>query len=506
MSILGLDVGTTGVKAVAFREDGSCLATAYREYNLISPRPGHLELSPNQVLAAVTQATTEIGAVTRDDPIRSLACSTLGEAAAPIGADGNVTGGAIVGFDSRGAEEFEELLGHLSRDEIFAITGHGANSSHTLLKILWLRKHQPETFAKTARFLCFGEFVMHSLGIEPRAEPSIAARTLAFDIHKREWSARILAAADLSPDLFARPAPSGTSVGEVSAAASRTFGLPEGAVIATGLHDQPAGILGSGVQPGETMLAVGTVICLGIRLKSRPSGGAMADNNLCYYPTYGKDQYASIAYNWTGGSLLKWYRDTLAGPELAEAEERGVDPYETITANLPEPPTGLLVLPHFSMSGTPYLDPQALGAILGLRLTTQRKEIVKALLEGLLYEIRLNAELLSDAGIQIDLYKAIGGAAKSAVWMQLAADILGRPVAVTTVTEGAALGVALLGARAAGILQSDNEMDAIVASHSHQDRVFEPRPHHAKRYDERFAIYREIYARTKDLSHRIFAL
>lgn len=254
------------------------------------------------------------------------------------------------------------------------------------------------------------------------------------------------------------------------------------------------------------MLATGTVICLGIRLKSRPTGGAMAANNLCYYPTYGTEQYASIAYNWTGGSLLKWYRDTLAGPELVDAEKRGVDPYDVITADLPAAPTGLLVLPHFSMSGTPYLDPQALGAILGLRLTTDRKEIVKALLEGLLYEIRLNAELLGDAGIQIDMYKAIGGAAKSPVWMQIAADILGRPLAVTTVTEGAALGVALLGARAAGILQSDAEMDAIVTRNIRQERVFEPRPDHTKRYDERFAIYREIYARTHDLSHRIFAL
>lgn len=506
MSILGLDIGTTGVKAVAFREDGRFIVSAYREYDLKSPKPGHLELDPAEVLAAIRHVTGSVAAQTTGDPIRSVASSTLGEAAVPADGAGKAVGNAIVGFDSRGEEEMATFKSRLSNEEVFGITGHGINSYHTLFKILWRRDHDRGVFDRAKKFLCFGDFTMASMGLPPRMDHSMAARTLAFDIHELGWSSRILDAAGLSPAIFPQPIASGEPVGEVEEAAAREFGLPRGCVVAGGLHDQPAGILGAGVLPGESMLATGTVICLGVRLKGKPTGLVMAQNNLCYYPTVGERQYISIAWNFTGGSLLKWYRDNFAGQEAEEAARRGVDPYEVITEGLPEAPTGLLVLPHFTTTGTPWLDPRALGAFLGLRLTTTRKEIVKAILEGIVYEVRLNAELLTAAGVEIGLYKAIGGAAKSTTWMQVAADILGRPVAITSVTEGAALGAALLGAKAAGIVKSLSEMEEIVRRSARIDRVIEPRPEHVKRYSERFAIYKDLYPATKELSHRIFGL
>jgi len=506
MSILGLDIGTTGVKAVVFRDDGPLITSAYREYDLKCPQPGHLELDPNEVLAAIREVTASTAARTSDDPIRSVAASTLGEAAVPVDAAGKPVGNSIVGFDPRGEKEMVAFKKKISNEEVFDITGHGINSYHTLFKILWRRDNDPDVFSNTKKFLCFGDFTMAALGIEPRLDHSMAARTLAFDIHRLDWSDSILSAADLSPELFAPPVAPGDPVGEVGEKGAADFGLPRACIVAGGLHDQPAGILGSGVAPGESMLATGTVICLGVRLKDKPSGRAMADKNLCYYPTAGDRQYVSIAWNFTGGSLLKWYRDHLAGPELAEASRRQVDPYEVITEDLPKTPTGLLVLPHFTMAGTPWLDPQAMGAFLGLQLTTTRKEIVKAILEGVLYEIRFNGELLRASGTDIGLYKAIGGAAKSAVWMQIAADILNRPVAITTVTEGAALGAALLGAKAAGVVQSMTEVEEIIRNSARVERVVEPRPEHARLYDERFALYRDLYPATKDLSHRVSQL
>jgi xylulokinase len=503
MSMLGLDIGTTGVKAVAFRGDGGLLASAYREYDLKSPRPGSLELDPLEVLAAIRAVLGEVSARTRGDPVRSLAACTLGEAAVPVDARHRPVGSAIVGFDSRGEEEAARFREKISSGAVFAITGHGINSAHTLFKILWRRRHEPAVFAAAKRFLCFGDFTTAALGLEPYMDYSIAARTLAFDIHRLDWSPEILAAAELSPELLPPPAAPGRRLGELG---RNDFGLPPGCIVAAGLHDQPAGILGSGVRPGESMLATGTVICLGVRLKGKPQAEAMAGNNLCYYPTAGERQYISIAFNFTGGSLLKWYRDQLAGGEIDEARRRGVDPYDVICDSLPEEASGLLVLPHFTMTGTPWLDPRALGAVLGLRLTTSRKELVKAILEGVVYEVKLNSELLAQAGVEIAAYKSIGGAARSAVWMQIAADILDRPVAVLAVREGAALGAALMGGRASGAISSAEEMDAIVERCAPIERVFEPRPAHASAYAERFAIYRELYPATRELSHRIFAL
>ncbi len=506
MSMLGLDIGTTGVKAVAFREDGTALTSAYREYDLQSPQPGHLELDAGEVLAGIREVTRKVGADTARDPIRSVAATTLGEAAVPVDSDAKPVGPAIVGFDSRGEDEMKVFAEKIGNQDVFDITGHGINSYHTLFKILWRRRHDPRVFDATAKFLCFGDFTTASMGIEPRMDYSIASRTLAFDIHSLDWSDRILDAAGISREILPPPVAPGDPVGELGARAAEEFGLPAGTIVAGGLHDQPAGILGAGILPGESMLATGTVICLGVRLTGKPQGTVLADNNLCYYPTAGEGQYIAIAWNFTGGSLLKWYRDNLAGPELEEATKRGVDPYDLITADLPDDPTGLMVLPHFTTTGTPWLDPRALGSVLGLRLTTSRKELVKAILEGIIYEIRLNSELLATAGIEIGMYKAIGGAAKSATWMQIAADILGRPVAITTVTEGAALGSALLGAKASGAVGSMADVEAIVQSAARVERIIEPRPEHARRYDERFAIYRDLYPETRELSHRIFAL
>lgn len=506
MSILGLDIGTTGVKAVAFRDDGSFIASPYHEYDLKSPRPGHLELDPGEVLAAIRSVTNAVARETRDDPIRSMASCTLGEAAVPVDAATKPVGNAIVGFDARGQEEVKAFERRISSDEVFDITGHGITHYHTLFKILWRRDQERQVFDRAEKFLCFGDFAMASMGVPPRMDYPIAARTLAFDIHALEWSGKILAEAELSSDLFPPPVAPGEVVGEIGSRAAGEFGLPSGCVIAGGLHDQPAGILGAGVLPGESMLAIGTTICLGVRLKEKPQGRSMAESNLCYYPTVGERQYVSLTFNFTGGSLLKWYRENLAGPELVEAERRGLDPYDVITEGLPESPAGVLALPHFTTTGTPWLDPQGLGAFLGLRLTTSRKELVKAILEGVLFEIRLNAELLRSAGIEIELYKAIGGAARSETWMQIAADILDRPVAITSVTEGAGLGAALMGARAAGILRSIDEVYEVAGRLAQVQRVIEPRPEHARKYAERFEIYRDVYPATRDLSHRIFRL
>ena len=503
MSIVGLDIGTTGVKAVVFREDGTFLTAPYREYDLESPKHGHLELNPNEVLDAVREVLGKAAAETKDDPIRSLATSTLGEAMVPVDGDNRPVGNAIIGFDARGQESVSLLSEKLTAREVFDIAGHGINSFHSIFKLLWRRDHDPDTFSRTKKFLSFGDFIQASLGIEPHIDYSMASRTLAFDVRKLDWSPEILDAVGLSSELLPPVAAPGTNLGALGA---NDLGLPLDCVVAAGLHDQPAGILGAGIQPGESMLATGTVICLGVHLEGLPEAQAMVENNLCYYPTLGEGQYISIAYNFTGGSLLKWYRDNLAGDEIPEAKSCGKDPYDIICSGLPENPTDLLVLPHFATTGTPWLADRALGAILGMRLTTTRKAVVKAILEGLLHEIRLNSEIYAQAGVDIQLYKAIGGASRSETWMQIAADILGRPVAILAINEVPGVGAAATGALAAGILANEGELNDFIAGCSEVTRVLEPRAEQTRLYDERFAIYRDLYPATSDITHRLFAL
>lgn len=503
MSILGLDIGTTGAKGVAFNLDGAPIATAYREYNMKSPRPGYLELDPNEVLDAVAAVCQEVAAATHGDPIRSVACSVLGEAITPVDADNQPLGNAIIGFDARGAAECEWLRGQIDNAEVFRLTGHPINAFHTVFKLMHRREHERSTFKKAVRWLGFQELVAVSLGAEACVDYSAAARTLLLDTNTLNWCDRLLDLTGMSGEMFARPVAPGTAIGRVSQAGHERFGLPVGCVVAAGLHDQPAGILGAAVQPGESMYATGTVVCIGVLVTSEPDPETMCRGNLCYYPTYGEGRRVSLAWNFTGGSLLKWYRDTFGGLEIAEAQRRGVDPYNVILDGLPTEPTDLFVIPYFTTTGTPWLDTQALGGIMGLRLTTRREEIIKALLEGIEYDIALNQALLAEAGIEIRLHKAIGGAAKSPLWMQLKADMLGRPVAVLETTEAASLGVALLGARAAGLVDSVGEASARFAK---TGRTFEPDPKRSDVYRERLAIYRDLYPTTRPLMHRIASL
>ena len=266
MAILGLDIGTTGVKAALFDAGGKLIASSYREYGLRSPRPGELELDPREVLSAMEEVIGEATAAAHGDPVRSVSTSTLGEAAVPVDRSWRPLANAIVGFDARGQHEAEELKRKISSEEVFAITGHGINSYHTIFKLMWRRDHEPELWRHAEKFLCFGDLAIASLGLPPRMDHSMAARTLAFDIGARRWSERILSAAGL-PDVFPPPVAPGQPVGEV---ASGALGLPRGCVVAGGLHDQPAGILGAGIRPGESMLATGTVVCLGVRLSTVP--------------------------------------------------------------------------------------------------------------------------------------------------------------------------------------------------------------------------------------------
>jgi xylulokinase len=497
VSIVGLDIGTTGTKAVAFRPDGQVLASAYREYDMLSPEPGQLELDPREVLEAIRTVLREVASRTTADPPQSLAWCTLGEAMVPVDEAGEPLGNAIIGFDCRGEEEAEYLRSELDPLEVFSLTGHPVNSYHSVCKLLWWRNNRPEVYARARQWLCIADFFVRSLGLPPAIDYSLASRMLLFDVKKYVWSERLLGLAGIEAGQLARPVAPGEAIGPIG---KNDFGFPETCVVGAGLHDQPAGIVGTGTAPGEAMYAIGTVVCLGVRLAATPDPAVMIRNNLCLYPTYGAGQYVSLAWNFTGGSLLKWYRDQFAAEERAEAERTGKDVYDIICGSIPDTPTSLLVLPYFTTTGTPYLDTRARGAILGLHLTTERREIARAILEGVNYDIRLNTAILAEAGVSIDRYKAIGGAARSPVWMQLAACILGRPVVTLQATEGASFGAALMGAKAAGLIEDPESVGRELAR---PDRVYEPSDDFHRAYQERFALYRKLYEANRPLLHEL---
>lgn len=242
--------------------------------------------------------------------------------------------------------------------------------------------------------------------------------------------------------------------------------------------------------------ATGTVECLTPAFAEPNLGEEMFRHGFACYPHTAEPLYCTIAFNFTGGSLLRWFRDTLGEAERSRARREGRDVYEVLLEEMPEEPTDLLVLPYFASTGTPYLDPEPLSAVVGLRLGTTRGEIIRALLEGLTFEIKLNIELLAQAGIHLRELRAVGGGARSPRWLQIKADIFNLPVISLQTSEAACLGVALLAGVAAGAYGSLSEA---VAATVRPVRTYEPDPRRARFYEEQFHRYRRLYPLTRKL-------
>lgn len=501
MSLLGIDVGTTGCKAVVFDDAGKILSSAYREYPLHFPETGWIELDSNRVMKSVRDVIREAAARAKKDPVRALAVASQGEAVTPVAADGSFLHHGVVTFDTRTAGLVEWWEKKLPRQRIFEISGMPLHGMYSASKILWWAQNRPEVFAKAAKFLCYQDLLIHQLGLDPAIDLSLAARTMLLDIDKGAWSDELCGIAGIDPSRLAKPLPAGSVIGEIPARVAKSFGLPAGVVAVTGGHDQPCGALGAGVvEDGVGTYATGTVECITPAFKDRVVDPRLLQNNIACYPHVVPGLFVALTFNFTGGSLLKWYRDTFAVAEKEKAKKAKKDVYDLILSEIPKDPTSLYILPHFTATGTPHFDTDSKGVIAGLRLSTTRGEIVKAVLEGVTYEMALNASVLGECGAEIASFRAIGGGAKSPVWMQLKADLLGKPVHAMRVSEAVCLGAAILAGTATGRYTSAR--DAALKL-SRVERTYRPDSRKSAVYADRFARYRELYPAMKNWLHSI---
>jgi xylulokinase len=503
MSLLGLDIGTTGVKCVAFDPDGRVLASAYREYPLYYPNPGWAELDADEVWAKVEAVLGEVASELGGDPPKGLAVSSQGEAGVLIDRQGCTLARSIISFDTRTTAEKAHYESAVGFERAFEITGHHIHTIYTNVKLMWMRRNLEDAWRRAWKFLCFEDYAGYRLTGATAMDWSMCGRTMLFDVRRRDWSDEMLNAGGIPRELLPTPVAPGTEIGSVTDDAASRLGLPRGMPVVAGAHDQPAAALGAGItKAGVAVDGTGTVECITAALAEPVLNKVMFDSRLCCYNHAARDLYVTLGYNYTAGSLLRWYRDNLGAAESAEAASRGVDPYDVMMeeAASVEGPTSLLVLPHFTNTGPPWFDENAKGAILGLKLETKRRELVKALIEGVTFEMKLNLENMDAAGVPVEELRPMGGGAKSPVWMQLKADIFDRPCVAMDVTEAGCLGVALLAGVAVGEYASLGEG---VSATVRPRRTFEPDRERARRYEERFALYRELYPLPRDLAHRM---
>jgi xylulokinase len=496
MSHLGLDIGTSGCKAVVFGVTGTQLALAYREYTVRYTQDGCAELDAEIVCDACRQVIAEAAAVVSREPVLSLGISSQGEAFMPVDASGRILAPAMVSSDTRAASIAKDWAASFGDERLYRITGHTAHPMFTLFKLLWTREHQYDLWRKASHFLCFEDLLHTRLGLDPHIGWPLAGRTMLFDVTSHAWSSEILGAIDLDPSKLAKPLPSGSCIGTILPRIAAELGLNDDVAVVTGGHDQMCAALGTGiVSPGQASYATGTVECITAVFEKPKFTRELMAGNLCTYDAAVPGMYGTVAFCLTGGNILQWYRDQFGASQRAEAERTGVNAYEILLGQLPEEPTPLLVLPYFTPSGTPYFDLHTPGVIFGLRLSTSRDEILRALLEGVAYEMRVNTEILTSSGVAIREFFATGGGARNARWNQLKADVLGIPIHTITTVESGCCGAAMLGASA----KSGVPVQQLAKEWMRLQAVFEPNPRRHAYYSEQFQHYQQLYQAVRKL-------
>ncbi len=491
MSLMGIDIGTTGTKAIVFNEDGKVIASDYQEYNLLFPNPGWVEFDTenqwNKILSVIKSVNSSPDV--KKDPVEALSVSTFGEGFTPIDKEGNILYNTIYSTDARSVKELEYILSVYDQKHLFKITGYPPGFICPLNKILWLKNNQPEIYSKTAKFLFTDELLYHKLGIKQTAiNYALASRTLFFDIRKKVWAKDILEKFDIDPQLFSTPIASGEEIGTVDQTIASNLGFKNKVSVISGCHDQPCAAFGVGaINGGIAADGMGTVECVTICSEEALTTDEMLLNNFCLQVHAVKDKYVTLAYNLSAGSVVQWFRDMFLGGDSKKIRE--------LSSSLDFSPSRLFSLPYFSASGTPYLDPVSKGSIIGLDLGTTKEDIFKALVEGLVFEICYNIELVKKSGIKVNELRASGGGSKSDYELLLKASLLDMPILRMDITEAGCLGTMIL----AGVGIKKFTLEEAYKKFIKVKDKFEPNKKIRESFIEKYEKYKKIYSLVSQL-------
>lgn len=496
MAYIGLDVGTAGCKATVVDVSGRIIAYKYKEYNLLFPKPGWVEINAQTVWESVCYVLQGIAHECKCG-IKAVSVASFGEALVPLDRNDSVLDNSIFYSDIRGTEEINDILKKIDRTELENLTGMPVNSMYSLNKLLWIMKHKPGIYLNADKLMLFGDYVAYKLSGERKIDFSLSSRTMALDITNKVWAKQVFGAFSIDASKFSTPVSSGSVIGGISTSVARNLGLPENLIIISGGHDQACAALGAGVMnSGDAVDGMGTAECITIAVDKGSARATMYANNFCCEPHVCPDSYITLAFNITAGAVIKWYRDTFESSRHKDCLADGRNTYQLLDGECPGEPSHLFLLPHFAGSGTPYMDPHSSGALLGLKLASTKADIYKAILEGICFEIMFNTDMLSRSGIPVNEITAVGGGAQSDILLQLKADIMGKPVKTLVTSESGTIGLSMLCAVACGDYPDlQSAAKTMVKVH----KVFYPRRDFHERYLQKYDVYKKIYTALKEI-------
>lgn len=463
-ALVGLDVGTTGVKAIAITHEGEVVSSAEETYRLSIPEPGWSEQDPDDWLRASRKALGRVGV----DPLR-VGFSGQMHGLVCLDEHDRVLRPAILWNDQRTGRECAEIEEGIGLERLISLTGNRALPGFTAPKLLWLRRHEPDVYGRIRRIVLPKDYVRFRLNGDWAIDVADASGTLLFDVAHRRWSDEVLSALDV-PHEWVPPVRESTEV--------------------AGAGDQQAAALGVGVVETDLVSVVlGTSGVVLAPLRAYAHDPEARVHAFCHALP---DRWEAMGVMLNAAGSLRWFRDGLAPDssfdELTTRAERWGPGVE-----------GLTFLPYLQGERTPHADPDARGSFTGLSLRHDRDALARAVLEGVAYGLRDSLELLGELGVMPEKGRVSGGGARSRLWLEIVASALGLPLELTVVEEGSAYGAAMLAGVASGVFADAHE--AVAACVRVRD-VVEPKADWASAYDEGYARFRALYPALRGAEER----
>lgn len=485
---LGIDVSTTGAKALLIDAEGGVVSSATTPLPLSTPKPLWSEQDPHDWWHGVVQSIRAALAQAGADGASVKAVGLTGQmhGLTLLDAAGEVLRPAILWNDQRTGAQCDEIRRRVGKQRLLQLTGNDALTGFTAPKILWVREHEPQVYARVAHVLLPKDYIRYRLTDSYGTDKAGAAGTLLMDVRTRDWSDEVLQALDI-PAAWLPPTHEGPEVtGTISAAAAEATGLKAGTPVVAGGGDQAAGAVGVGaVEPGIVGLVLGTS---GVVFASTGEPFIEKDGLLHAFCHAVPNTWHLMGVMLSAAGSLQWYRDTLA-PGVA------FDDLLAPAAAIEPGAEGLFFLPYLTGERTPYPDPLARAGFVGLTVRHTKTHMTRAVLEGVAFGLRDSMELVKGAGLgEIRQIRVSGGGAKSLLWRQILADVMDSELVTVNTTEGAAYGAALLASVGAGTWPSVPEACAATV------KVLEsthPQADHAAAYETLYPLYRALYPALK---------
>jgi xylulokinase len=495
--LLGIDIGTSGTKTALFDYKGHTITSSTTEYPMIQPKNGWAEQDPlDWWKAVVTGIQKVLGyASVQADDIAGIGLSGQMHGLVMLDNAGKVLRPSIIWCDQRTARQCEEIEVALGRKRLIEITANPALTGFTAGKILWVRENEPDIYAKCAHILLPKDYIRYMLTGEYATEVSDASGMQLLDVPGRCWSDEVLSKLSIDKRLLGKVYESPEITGAVSSQAAEMTGLRKGTPVAGGAGDNAAAAAGTGVvRNGKAFTTIGTsgvVFAHTDRVTIDMKG--RVHTFCCAVP----GAWHVMGVTQAAGLSLKWFRDTFYSAEKQAAEIAKQDIYAQMDAQAALSPIGanrLFYLPYLMGERTPHLDADARGVFFGLSGMHQKRDLLRAVMEGVSYSLKDCLAVFDEMGLTVSQMAACGGGSRSPLWKHMLADLYGCDI-VTIATEGPALGVALMAGVGACVYKNLPEACDIAIR---TGETITPDPEDAKRYSENYLFFRKLYPALKD--------